>query len=165
VEGEAGKDGAFLFFLLAELVVAFYGGEEDGAAVAVKVVAAMGFRGIAYGHGSGGCGRYGCGIGQGEEPEFFDDFVVGEGGLAAAVGYHLAGFVDAPLSAGRCYPALGERTVDEALIDLFYFAAFEDAGEVFVCRFGLCEDDDAACFAVEAVDDEDVAVFFFEDGT
>jgi len=92
VEGEAGKDGAFLFFLLAELVVAFYGGEEDGAAVAVKVVADDGVsEGLHMDTDLVGAAGMDAELDQGEEPEFFDDFVVGEGGLAAAVGYHLAG--------------------------------------------------------------------------
>src|ERR1700753_3740793 len=42
VKGEAGEDGAVLFFGFGELEVSFDGREEDGFAVAVEVVAGDG---------------------------------------------------------------------------------------------------------------------------
>lgn len=98
---------------------------------------------------------------EGVGAELFKDFIIGEGGLAFAIDHHLAGFCRM-LHDGQVDAALflGEGALGEALVDLFYFAIFEYSREIFVGGFIFGEEDDAAGVAVEAVDDEDVAVFF-----
>jgi hypothetical protein len=73
-----------------------------------------------------------------------------EAGFGGMFGY---GEVDAAFLFRR-------RALDDALVDLFNGAFFEDLREVFMGGFVFGEDDDAAGVAVEAVDGEDVAVFF-----
>ena len=164
MQGKTGEDGAFLFFGLGELEIAFEGREQDGAGFAIEFVANDGIaEGLHVDADLVGAAGVDAELYQGIEAKVFEDLVVGEGGLAVAVDDHGAGF-GGVFHDGHVDAAAGlrEAALDEPLVELFDVAVFESLGEEFVGGFVLGEDDDAAGVAVEAVDGEDIAVFFPE---
>jgi len=161
VQGETGKDGAFLFLILGEFEIAFEGGEQDGAGVAIEFVADDGMtESLHMDTDLVGAAGVDAELHEGVESEVFENLIVGERGLAIAIDDHGAclggmfhdGKVDA--AAGLC-----EAALDETLIKFFDVAVFKGLREEFVRGFVLGKDDDAAGVAVEPVDGKDVAVF------
>ena len=122
MQRHAMEDGALVLFIPAQLIIPFEGGDEDGAAVTVGVVAGDGMtQGLHVDADLVGAAGVDAELHQGVKTQLFQYFVVGEGGLAFFVDYHDAR-LGGMLHDGQIDAALGRvgDALDNALVDLLY---------------------------------------------